>query len=261
MKWCNIGENSDGAKAIFTSIGNNDSLEFLDLSNNGLMSSLGKSFLLVGLKANISLRIVDLSWNKLGDQAGSTLVEVLKINKNVQKIKLEGNEISSGISTAIDTQLSHNIQLHLKHAEMVSKSLAYSNELNFTKDKMGHEIRNLQRNYQDLEAKGVQEQESLIFELGRLGEQLRDKNQEYGALLEKLSLTSKALQVAEEKIEHMELVSKQRDKHFKQLQKHCASHEKAQQEVSTYFLDFLHFLKKLFFLGMVSKRNRTGGIY
>ena len=123
MKWCKIGENSEAANALFTAIGVNDTLEYLSLNSNGLMSSLGKSLALCGLKSNMSLRILDLAWNRLGDQAGKTIVEVLKINKNVQKIMLDGNDINDSIMTAINTQLSHNVQLHLKHAEMVSKTL------------------------------------------------------------------------------------------------------------------------------------------
>ena len=80
--------------------------------------------------------------------------------------------------------------------------------------------------------KGAQEQDHLLFELGRLGEQMVEKNQEFGALVEKLSLTSRALQVAEEKIEHLEAVDKQRNHHFKELQHQCAQHEKEQREVS-----------------------------
>merc|ERR1719362_889977 len=41
LKWCKIGEKSEAAKALFTAIGENDSLEHLSLNNNGLMSSLG----------------------------------------------------------------------------------------------------------------------------------------------------------------------------------------------------------------------------
>ena len=37
-------------------------------------------------------------------------------------------------------------------------------------------MRNLQREYQDLEMKGAQEQDHLLFELGRLGEELLEKN-------------------------------------------------------------------------------------
>jgi hypothetical protein len=93
------------------------------------MSSLGKSLALCGLRANMSLRILDLGWNRLGEQAGNTIIEVLKINKNIQKIALDGNDISDSIATAINTQLSHNVQLHLKHAEMVSKTSALNKEL------------------------------------------------------------------------------------------------------------------------------------
>ena len=94
------------------------------------------------------------------------------------------------------------------------------------------EVKDLQKGYQELELKGAQEQDHLLFELGRLGEQMVEKNQEFGALMEKLSLTSRALQVAEEKIEHLEAVDKQRNHHFKELQHQCAQHEKEQREVS-----------------------------
>ena len=96
---------------------------------------------------------------------------------------------------------------------------------------LSNEVRNLQREYQDLEMKGAQEQDHLLFELGRLGEELLEKNKEFGALMEKLSLTTKALQVAEEKIEHLESIDKQRNHHFKELQEQCAEHEKEQRDV------------------------------
>ena len=80
---------------------------------------------------------MDLSWNKLGDQAGNTIVEVLKINKNIQKIILDGNDISDSIKTAINAQLSHNVELHLKHTEMISKTSALNKELSLNKVKAG----------------------------------------------------------------------------------------------------------------------------
>ena len=236
LKYCRIGENSESAKAFFTALGQNDALEYLDISNNGLMSSLGKSLAFCGLKSNMSLRILDVSWNKLGDQAGTAIVDVLKINKNIQVIKLEGNDISDSIKTAIETQLSHNVQLHLKNAEMISKTQSLSKELASSKNRLSREIEDLQKDYQNLEYTGIKEQESLLFELGRLGEQLKERNEEYGALVEKLTLTSKALQVAEEKIEHLENVDKQRNNHFKELQEQCAEHEKIQREVMNYFV-------------------------
>lgn len=99
--------------------------------------------------------------------------------------------------------------------------------------------------YQELELKGAQEQDHLLFELGRLGEQMVEKNQEFGALMEKLSLTSRALQVAEEKIEHLEAVDKQRNHHFKELQHQCAQHEKEQREVSHNII-FIKYISEIF---------------
>ncbi len=227
LKWCQIGQDSESAKALFTTLAANDSLEYLDLSNNGIMSSLGKSFALICLKSNISLRNIDLSWNKLGDQAGTCLVDVLKINKTVQVLKLDGNDISEVISSSIGSQISHNVQLHLKQAELVSKTSALHNQLEVTKDKLSREIKDLKRNYQNLEINGVEQQDNLLFELGKLGQQLTERNQEFGALTEKWSLTCKALKVAEEKIAHLELVDKQRSGHFAQLQQQCAEHEQA----------------------------------
>lgn len=231
LKYCQLGEINEAARSLFTALGKNDTLEYLDLSNNGLMSSMGTSLALCGLKTNLSLRIIDLSWNKLGDPFGQSLVDILKINKNLQKIKLEGNSISVGILTAIDTLLSHNVQLHLKQAEMVSKTSALNHQLGYTKDKMGQEIKQLKREYQDLENRETEQRESMLFELGRLGEELSQRNKEFGALMEKLSLTTRALQVAEEKVEHLEILDRQRNEHFKQLQDQCAAHDKSQRQV------------------------------
>ena len=97
--------------------------------------------------------------------------------------------------------------------------------------------------------KGAQEQDHLLFELGRLGEQMVEKNQEFGALMEKLSLTSRALQVAEEKIEHLEAVDKQRNHHFKELQHQCAQHEKEQREVSHNII-FIKYISEIFWLNL-----------
>ena len=102
----------------------------------------------------------------------------------------------------------------------------------FTKHTLDKEVKNLQREYQEVELKRIKEHDHLLFELGRLDEQLIEKNKEFGALLEKLSLTSKALQVAEEKIGHLESIDRQRNNHFKELQEQCAQHEKEQREVS-----------------------------
>ena len=101
MKWCKLGENTESATALFTAIGENDSLESLDLSSNGIMSSMGKSLALCGLKSNFSLKIIDLSWNKIGDSAVATMIDILKSNKSIQKLNLSGNDISNLLLSAI----------------------------------------------------------------------------------------------------------------------------------------------------------------
>ena len=108
--------------------------------------------------------------------------------------------------------------------------MALNHELDFTKKSLNEDMTNLQLNYEDLESKALNEQESLLFEIGRLEQQLRTRNQEFGATLEKLSLTQKALEIAEEKIDHLNQVDKARMKHFKDLQDECAAHEKSQRE-------------------------------
>lgn len=230
LQWCNLGENYEASQTLFTCIGHNACLEHLDLSNNGFMSSLGKSIALTGLRPNVSLRIIDLSWNKIGDNGASSILDVLKLNKNIQKVILDGNGVSSPMMTAIDSQLCNNVQLHLKHAEMMSKALAMTNELTTTKTRLSNDIHKLKLDYEDLQSRGAAHEESLLFEMGRLEDRLRDRNKEFGALIEKLALTTKALEVAEEKIEHLDMVDKARNEHFKELQDQCAAHEKSHRE-------------------------------
>ena len=182
------------------------------------------------MKANISLRIIDLSWNKIGDQGGEALLNMLKVNKIIQKIIIQGNHISKIIETAIENQLIHNVDLHLKQAEMISKSKALNQELVFMKNKCHEDITEMQLNYEDLEVKALNEHESMLFEIGRLEQQLKTRNQELGATIEKLSLTKTALEIAEEKIESLNQVDKARMQHFKDLQDECAAHEKSQFE-------------------------------
>ena len=192
---------------------------------------VGKSLAQTGLKANYNLRIIDLSWNKIGESGGLAFAQMLKVNKSIQKIHLAGNDVSSSTLSSIDSQLHHNLQLHMKHAELVSKSLSFHNQLNVTREDLNEQLNSLKCDYSELESRGIQQQESMLFQMGQLEEQLKMKNKEIGTLLEQQSLTAKALAVAEERIAFLELVDKRRDEHFKELQVLCAEHEKAHQEV------------------------------
>ena len=223
MQWTNFAEHSEIAKTFFLAISKNDTLEDLSLSNCGMMSSLAKSMATLALKSNVSLRQIDLSWNKIGDPGGEAILDMLRLNKTIQKVSLTGNSISKPLEKAIESQLLHNIELHLKNSEMISKTIAMNKEMHFTKDKFNEDIQKAHSDYEDLEMKAV-------FEIGRLEQQLKTRNEEYGAVLEKLALTQKALEIAEEKIDHMFQVDKARMKHLKDLQDECAAHEKAQQK-------------------------------
>ena len=155
---------------------------------------------------------------------------MLKVNKIIQKMIVQGNHISKVVETAIETQLIHNVDLHLKQSEMISKTKALNQELVFTKNKCHENLSKIRLDYEALEVKALNEHESLLFEIGRLEQQLKTRNQELGATIEKLSLTKTALEIAEEKIESLNQVDKARMQHFKDLQDECAAHEKSQFE-------------------------------
>ena len=231
LPWCRIGEDVESATAFFTAVGQNDTIEHLDISNNAIASSLGKALAKTGLRHNLSLRILDLSWNKIGESGGQSLAQVLKINKTLQKIHLAGNDVSTSTLLAIDSQLSHNVAMHMKHAEMISKTHHIATDLHTTREKLHEELSFLKNDYEDLEYKSMQQKESMLFQMGQIEEQLKLRNKDLGALTEKHSLTMKALEVAEEKIAFLEMVDKRRDKYLKDLQLMCADHEKAQREV------------------------------
>ena len=231
LQWCRLGEDVEAASAFFMALGQNDTLEHVDISSNNIMSSLGKT-LALSLKGNYNVRIIDLSWNKIGESGGLALAEMLKVNKSIQKIHLDGNDVSGSTLLTIESQLHHNLTLHMKHAELISKSLSFHNELNVTRENLSEQLENLKCDYADLESRGIAQQESLLFQMGQLEEQLKSKNKDLGVLVEQQALTVKALAVAEERIAFLEMVDKRRDEHFKELQTLCAEHEKAHQEES-----------------------------
>ena len=127
------------------------------------------------MKPNISLRIIDLSWNKIGDQGAEALLNMLKVNKIIQKMIVQGNHISKVVETAIETQLIHNVDLHLKQSEMISKTKALNQELVFTKNKCHENLSKIRLDYEALEVKALNEHESLLFEIGRLEQQLKTR--------------------------------------------------------------------------------------
>jgi hypothetical protein len=114
LDWCHLGDTYEGIKVFFVALGQNDTLEILSMTNNALMPSMGKTLATSGLKLNISLRYVDLSWNKIGDTGAIAILEMLKINKTVHKIILEGNGVSGSVYGAVEAHLHHNVQLHFK---------------------------------------------------------------------------------------------------------------------------------------------------
>ena len=140
-------------------------------------------------------------------------------------INLDASGLVSNVTLkAIESALNNNLQLWLKSQKI--------REIETEKEKAALVFENDLAGLKAVNSKAEETKQSLIFELGRLEQALEDRNKDYGSLLEKLSLTQKALAIAEERIEELILVEQARDDHFKELQEHCATHEKKLRQVS-----------------------------
>ena len=103
LAWNTVGMESDSFSAFSRSIELNGHLQFIDLSNNELSPSNGKT-LSESLKNNGTLKSVDLRSNHLGLSGGSALLKMLKKNHSISSLQLSGNQIPHETMEAIGKQ-------------------------------------------------------------------------------------------------------------------------------------------------------------
>eukprot|EP01080_Neovahlkampfia_damariscottae_P007612 gene7612-11935_t len=94
-----------GAQYLANSLKSNKSLEYLNLSCNGISDEGGKSIarsLHESVGNNSTLKHLDLSMNKLGDDTAFIFSEVLEKNSSLVTISLRSNKFSSkGIDSCL----------------------------------------------------------------------------------------------------------------------------------------------------------------
>ena len=103
LAWNTLGMESDSFSGFCRSLELNGHLQVLDLSNNELSPSNGKT-LSESLKNNGTLKSVDLRSNHLGLSGGSSLLKMLKNNNSISTIQLSGNQIPPETMEAIGKQ-------------------------------------------------------------------------------------------------------------------------------------------------------------
>jgi len=92
----------------------NNTLKAIDLGSSKIQDR-GFGWLAKGLKMNKSIECLIVENNFLHDESGQKLLEALRVNGYLKKLKIKMNTINYEIINDIHKQLNKNIELHFKN--------------------------------------------------------------------------------------------------------------------------------------------------
>lgn len=97
------------AKHAINSRTGNNTLQYLNLSNNRIMSDGAMYFVtIIENNTNTGIRKLDLSKNSINDEAGVELAKALETNSCLLKLSLKNNFLSDGAGMALCIALQKN---------------------------------------------------------------------------------------------------------------------------------------------------------
>ena len=139
LKTLNLQNNNitdKAAEALASITSSNSGFEKLYLGNNHLQ--LGVIKIVRELKNISSLKVLDLSNNNITEQAADELAAVIRINKSLEKLSLDGNHLRSSIVVVVNAlqEISSLTVLHLNDNKNRSEELGTAISSVVTKNKL-----------------------------------------------------------------------------------------------------------------------------
>ncbi|XP_063240294.1 leucine-rich repeat-containing protein 45-like isoform X2 [Bacillus rossius redtenbacheri] len=108
LEWNSLGLHPVFFSVFCDGLALNRTLEHLDLRNNELKPNVAED-LSRALARNRSLRYLDIRWNRICTVGGSLMLDAMKCNHSIIKLKLQGNYITSDVLNAVDECTQRNL--------------------------------------------------------------------------------------------------------------------------------------------------------
>ncbi|OXB81107.1 UNVERIFIED_CONTAM: hypothetical protein H355_005037 [Colinus virginianus] len=204
LEWNSLGVWEEGFSFFCQGLGENNSLQRLDLRNNQI-NHHGAGELAVALKQNTSLQKLDLRWNNIGLLGGRALLNCLQSNKTLKKLELAGNNVPSDILKAVEQATDHNRDRQTILDETQNRTCVLSKEILNLKDEKTKQFLDL---------------------MGTI-----DKQREEIARSGRLQMTEAALALSEQKVHNLgELLSATKQEQANMAEQHFAELQQQKQE-------------------------------
>jgi len=129
LEWNALGMWNQGVSAIADGLSMNQTLTYLNVSNNQI-SHEGGTDLAEALKRNSTLKHLDLRWNNVGVIGGRAFASALQHNKTLVKLQLGGNNIPADTLKAISSAVQRNVDCQSIYQEHQSMTQSLRNEIN-----------------------------------------------------------------------------------------------------------------------------------
>lgn len=108
LEWNKLGSGNDqGLQRFFAALGENRSIQKVDLNNNEIGPEVGQHVASC-LKQNQSLDTLDLRWNRIGNQGAKAILKGLNLNKTIMILEMSGNKVSDDILRQVNDYLVRN---------------------------------------------------------------------------------------------------------------------------------------------------------
>ncbi|XP_072339528.1 leucine-rich repeat-containing protein 45 isoform X2 [Scyliorhinus torazame] len=204
LEWNALGMWEEGFCVFCEGLRANKSLKHLDLRNNQI-NHQGVGELALALKHNNTLEELDLRWNNIGLLGGRALLCALQQNKTLVRLELAGNNIPSDVLKAVEQAVDHNSECQVAMRESRTRSKVLTNEIQCLK---------VEKTKQFLNMMGVIDQQK--EELARSG---------------RVQMTEAALTLSEQKSNDLkEFLEKTRMEKFELKERLCKELKNDQEE-------------------------------
>ncbi|XP_078427108.1 leucine-rich repeat-containing protein 45 [Cetorhinus maximus] len=230
LEWNALGMWEEGFCVFCEGIRANKSLKHLDLRNNQI-NHQGVGELALALKNNDTLEELDLRWNNVGLLGGRALLCALQQNKTLVRLELAGNNIPSDVLKAVEQAVDHNSECQTALRESRTRSKVLTHEIQCLK---------VEKNKQFLNMMGVidQQKEELTrsgrtaaVQVGQLQEALTEKSSIINSLRAKVQMTEAALTLSEQKSNDLkELLEKIKIEKIELKERHSKEFKIEQEE-------------------------------
>lgn len=207
LEWNDLGMLESSFAIFCDGLRANTSLKRLDLRNNQI-THCGIKELAEALYCNKTLKAIDLKWNKIGLVGGRALLNLLYQNKTLVTLDLTGNDIPCDIVRSIESVLLRNEEFQFMSNNCKRKThLLCKKYRNLESDRKNQVIDLLdQLNHAEEDLK--KEKKNTGFQFTQLQKLVEEKTEAFNELYCKFTQLELELSVAQQKLQDQENLNK-----------------------------------------------------